>query len=114
VRVLERFPLSLLLPSCAAVVHHGGAGSAMTSMWAGVPQLLVTFAPEQTVSGTRIAAAGAGVHLLGHQADRSTLRDAVAALVGDPGYRTQAAGLRRELLSRPSPAELVATLEKLS
>src|SRR5262249_46857975 len=57
VRLLSGLPLRLLLPRCDAVVHHGGAGSTMTAMWAGIPQLALTFASEQAVSGGRMAAA---------------------------------------------------------
>ena len=113
VRVLSRFPLSLLLPTCAAVVHHGGAGTAMTALWSGVPQLAVTFAAEQTVSGERIAAAGAGIHLFGHLADDAAIRAAVRDLVFTRGYRQRAQELRTELLARPTPADLVVRLEKL-
>jgi len=114
VRVLEQFPLSLLLPSCAAVVHHGGGGSVMTSLWAGVPQLAVTFAAEQTVSAVRVAGAGAGIHLPGHLADRTTVRGAALELVTGAAYQEAAAALRSELLARPTPAELVERLEKLA
>ena len=114
VRVLERFPLNLLLPSCDAVVHHGGAGSSMTAMWAGVPQLALTFAREQTTNGERIEAAGAGRHLLGHHASPAVIRDTVADIVETSGYRRGAADLRAELRRRPTPAEFVETLDKLA
>jgi UDP:flavonoid glycosyltransferase YjiC (YdhE family) len=111
VRVLERLPLRLLLPTCSAVVHHGGSGSLLTSLWAGVPQLLPTFAAEQAASATRLAAAGAGVHLPGHLADASTIRKAVDDLLTDESYRRSAARLRDEMRLRPSPVDLVDQLE---
>jgi UDP:flavonoid glycosyltransferase YjiC (YdhE family) len=113
VRALSGFPLRLLLPGCAAVVHHGGAGSTMTALWAGVPQLAVTFASEQVVNATRLAAAGAGIHLSGQHASVDRLRSAVSSLVQEEGYRVRAASLRTEALSRPSPAALVGTLAAL-
>lgn len=110
VRVLVRCPLRLLLPGCAAVVHHGGAGSTMTALWAGVPQLGLTFAAEQAANAERVAAAGAGLHLPGHLAAGPAAAEAVAALLADGRYRRRAAELAGELERRPSPAELVDTL----
>jgi UDP:flavonoid glycosyltransferase YjiC (YdhE family) len=114
VRILSGFPLHLLAPTCAVTVHHGGAGSTMTSLWAGATQLALTFATEQTANASRMAAAGAGRHLLGHTADPDTLAAEVSALVTGPGYRSRAAALRAELLDRPTPGELVATLTDLA
>jgi hypothetical protein len=38
----------------------------------------------------------------------------VVELLGAPGYRTNAARLRQEMLDRPSPAALVAELAALA
>jgi UDP:flavonoid glycosyltransferase YjiC (YdhE family) len=113
VRVLERLPLRLMLPSCSVVIHHGGGGSTLTSMWAGVPQLLPTFASEQTVAARRVADAGAAVHMLGHLADAPVVQSAVEKLLADGQYTSAAQSLREEMLSRPSPAQLVDALTDL-
>lgn len=114
VRVLERLPLRLLLPSCAAVVHHGGSGSAMTALCAGTPQLAITFITETALTGQRLADAGVGRHLPGHLAGRDAVRDAVAELVGAARYRERAAELRDEITLRPTMVDLVEHLEKLA
>jgi UDP:flavonoid glycosyltransferase YjiC (YdhE family) len=114
IRVLERFPLRLALPGCAAVIHHGGGGSTLTSIWAGVPQLLPTFASEQTVTARRVAAAGAAVHLLGHLAHAPTVQATVEKLIADTAYATAAARLREEMHIRPTPAEVVGELTDLA
>ncbi|MFD0686199.1 nucleotide disphospho-sugar-binding domain-containing protein [Actinomadura fibrosa] len=112
VRVVEHVPLLTVLPGCAAVVHHGGSGSAMTAFWAGVPQLIATFASEQAATARRVAAAGAGRHLRGHEAGPGALRAAVQDLVTDPAYRENTARLREEMRAQPTPARLVDILEK--
>ncbi|GAA2643577.1 DUF1205 domain-containing protein [Dactylosporangium fulvum] len=114
VRVLEHCPLHPLLADCAGVVHHGGAGSAMTAMVSGTPQLALTFASEQARLAQRIADAGAGRHLPGHTVTVETIRDAVAALVTDPSHRRAAAELRRAAADRPAPVDALARLEKLA
>jgi hypothetical protein len=114
VRLLSGLPLRLLLPRCDAVVHHGGAGTTMTALWAGVPQLALTFASEQAVSGGRMAAAGAGRHIFGELADQASIGAAVTDLLDSGTYRRRAALLRSEILLRHTPTELVGTLEKLA
>lgn len=47
-------PLELLLPRCAAFVHHGGIGSASQAMAAGIPQLIMPLAHDQFDNAKRI------------------------------------------------------------
>ncbi len=77
-------PLHMLLPSCDAVIHHGGAGSLMTALDAGVPQLSLTFGGEQEVEADRLAQTGAGRHLPGRTATGEEITEAVRALLYDP------------------------------
>ena len=53
-------PLSLLLPRCAAFVHHGGIGSAAQAMAAGIPQLIRPQAHDQFDNAVRIVEQGIG------------------------------------------------------
>ena len=114
VTVVEQFPLHLLLPGCAAIVHHGGSGVTMTAVAAGVPQVALTFGPELDANGVRLAATGAGVHLTGDRADAEAVRSAVTAVLSDPSYRGAARRLREENDARPAPGELVPLLERLA
>ncbi|MEH0420563.1 glycosyltransferase [Streptomyces sp. B21-083] len=41
VRAVDVVPLNELLPSCAAIIHHGVAGTLRTVMAQGVPQVIV-------------------------------------------------------------------------
>lgn len=113
VRVVIGYPLHLVLPGCAAVIHHGGAGCVLTALAAGVPQLAVTFAAEQAANGGRVAAAGAGRHLPAHRFDRDAVRAAVADLLADPGIRSAATRLRAQCAVRPSPARVAQQLAAL-
>jgi UDP:flavonoid glycosyltransferase YjiC (YdhE family) len=114
VRVLVGCPLRLVLPSCAAVVHHGGAGTTMTSVLAGVPQLALTFEAEQAMQGRRAVAGGSGHHEDGTRATAELIHQRVTALLTSPQYATAAEQLRTEALARPTPAQLVHDLEKLA
>lgn len=51
----------LLLPRAAGVVHHGGAGTTITALAAGVPAVVVPHLGDQAWHARRVAALGAGV-----------------------------------------------------
>ncbi|MFC8507221.1 nucleotide disphospho-sugar-binding domain-containing protein [Streptomyces sp. NPDC057411] len=114
VRVATHLPLAALLPGCAAVLHHGGSGSALTALWAGVPQFVATFAAEQQIVGERLAAGGAALHVPGHLADEDAIRTGVERLIEDRSHRDAAARLRAEITEAPSPAALATDLEALA
>jgi rhamnosyltransferase subunit B len=55
----ERYaPLSRLLPRCAALVHHGGVGTAAQALAAGVPQLTMPMGFDQPDNTTRLLRLG--------------------------------------------------------
>ncbi|MCO1580350.1 DUF1205 domain-containing protein [Crossiella sp. SN42] len=114
VRFLGPVPLHLLLPTCAAVVHQGGAGGTMTALVNGVPQLVVADMPDGVFHGRQLARGGVGRTLAGEQATVPVLRDQVHSLLSEPGYRQAAAAARADMLARPSPLDVVADLEKLA
>lgn len=117
VRVVESIPLNTWLPSCSAVVHHGGGGTTLVATWAGVPQLVISQRPVYALTGDRLVAVSAGRHrtrdeLAAGDAVR-IIREDVAALLDQSAYRAVAGALRDEMLRQPSPAELLPVIEKL-
>lgn len=60
--VLHRgyLPFSQVLPHAAAMVHHGGIGSAAQAFRAGVPQLLMPMAHDQFDNAARVTKLGCG------------------------------------------------------
>jgi glycosyltransferase DesVII len=114
-RVVQSVPLHALLPSCAALIHHGGFGSYATALVHGVPQLFVsTPVADQTLRGSGLQRAGAGLYLPHDQGGPQEIRDAVSRLVTDAGFARNAATLRDEALQRPAPAQVVAELERFT
>jgi UDP:flavonoid glycosyltransferase YjiC (YdhE family) len=114
VRVAELVPLQALLPGCAAVVHQGGAGTTLTSLLHGLPQLVIAQIADQVVNASRIADTGAGRYLVGPEASVDVIRDAVTRILDDPGYRDAASGLQAEMLAQDTPAAVVPVLEDLA
>ncbi len=107
-------PLKLLLPECDLVVYHGGAGCGMTAVCEGTPHLGLPFTPEQTAHARRVASAGLGIVHNGQTVTPAEIGASARELLADPGYRSAAAELRDEMAQRPTPAALVADLEKLA
>ncbi|MEU6284538.1 nucleotide disphospho-sugar-binding domain-containing protein [Streptomyces sp. NPDC047028] len=116
VEVVDPAPLSLLLDGCTALIHHGGAGTGLTALARGLPQLVLPQAlPALDVYGERLAARGAGVRVaLDGQSDSGVLREAVASLLGDPGFASAAREVATEIASMPLPADMVPQIEQLA
>ena len=53
-------PFSLLLPRCAAIVHHGGVGTLSQGLAAGVPHLVTPMAHDQPDNAIRLQRLGVG------------------------------------------------------
>lgn len=58
---VTRAPHSLVFPRCAAVVHHGGAGTTQTAIRAGVPSVIVPHLADQFFWASQIEELGVGV-----------------------------------------------------
>ncbi|MYT32516.1 DUF1205 domain-containing protein [Streptomyces sp. SID8354] len=105
--------LHLLLPSCAAIVHQGGAGTTMSAMSCGTPQFVVPWWPDAIVNARQVETTGSGHHLWPVGLEDATLKEALSQFVADlPGYQKAASRLQDEHLALPSPAEVVARIER--
>lgn len=113
--ILPQCPLAELLPGCDAIVHHGGAGVVMTALACGTPQLTVAYEEEQHANGERVAGAGAGrVLRAGNAVDGTVIQAELNRLLADEDARAAALRLREEVAANPSPAQLVAELERVA
>ena len=116
VRVVDFVPLDALLPSCSAIVHQGGFGTAQNALAHGVPQVVVPndlwdIHPRAEL----IERSGAGVRTAGTGPLRpAELRELVVRVLDDPSYARNAARLRDEMRAAPTPAQLVPELERLT
>ncbi|GAA3475629.1 activator-dependent family glycosyltransferase [Streptomyces yanii] len=115
VRAVEFVPLNELLPTCAAVIHHGGFGTVVNVLTHGVPNLTVP-APwwDEADLGRHIAERGAGLVVAPEALGPDTLRTGLARLLNEPSFAEGAARVRDELLAVPSPHDLVPTIEALT
>ncbi|MFF5429206.1 nucleotide disphospho-sugar-binding domain-containing protein [Streptomyces griseofuscus] len=107
-------PLHLLLADADLVVAHGGAGTVLTTLQAGVPLLLVPQLPDHAGHSARVLATGTGDVLSRDEADQDRLRGRIRCLLDSDRERAAARRLRERNLERPAPAGLVPALERLT
>jgi UDP:flavonoid glycosyltransferase YjiC (YdhE family) len=87
-------PHGKLFPRCAAVVHHGGAGTTHAAARAGVPQVVMPHLLDQFYWAHRVALAGVGPGAVRrHTADPEPLAHAIRACVEDRGLQDRARAL---------------------
>jgi UDP:flavonoid glycosyltransferase YjiC (YdhE family) len=97
------------------VLCHGGSGTALGALAAGVPLVMVPLFADQFENARRIAATGAG--LVVEDARRPIdvraaprVADSVKALLGDASYRRRARSIAAEMGASPTADEVLARL----
>ena len=114
-RVEQWWPQDDVMPLASVVVGHGGFGTTMSALAAGVPQVVLPlFAFDQEINATRIAQVGAGIRLDGRQEATGGLADAVSRVLADEDMRAVAAALADEIASLPDVSQIVGYIEALA
>ena len=114
IHVHRHIPQELLLPHCAAVVTHGGAGSTLGALAFGLPLLIVPQGADHFYNAERVVAAGAGVQLTADRLSADSARDAVRTLLHDDTFHGAAHRIMNELDAMPDPQQAGETLERLA
>jgi UDP:flavonoid glycosyltransferase YjiC (YdhE family) len=110
VRLVDWVPLASLLAVSTAVIHHGGAGSALTALAAGLPQLVLPQGADQFQNAAAIAKAGAGAVVTPAELDATRLGE----LLADGPWRAAARAVAVEMAGQPAPADVVPRLVALA
>ncbi len=113
VHVHRYIPQELILPSCTAVLTHGGAGSMLGALAFGLPLLLLPQGADHYFNAERVTAAGAGIRLVPGELTADTTRKALRELLRDGSFRKAAGRIRDELGAMPDPGDVVGVLEEL-
>jgi UDP:flavonoid glycosyltransferase YjiC (YdhE family) len=105
VRVERWVPQADVLGHAAAVVCHGGSGTTLGSLAAGVPLVVVPLFADQPWNAARVGAVGAGV-----VSAVDGIRAAVERVLGDGSYRAGARAIADEMRSLPPVDDAVGLL----
>jgi MGT family glycosyltransferase len=116
VRIERWVPQQDVLGHAAAAVVHGGSGSTLGAMAAGVPLVVVPLFADQPQNARRVAEVGAGVAVAPNREDLDAtigpLRDAIDSVLSEPSYGQQARALADELRAQPPVDNAVPLFER--
>jgi UDP:flavonoid glycosyltransferase YjiC (YdhE family) len=107
VRSVGYLPLSSFVPTCAAIVHHGGSGTTAAPLFYGVPQLVLPSFADNPMAADRVVRRGVGLSHDPATLDAATLRASLGRLLTEETFRTAAGEVRAEMATQPSPAAVV-------
>jgi MGT family glycosyltransferase len=102
-----------VLPHCSAVITHGGHGTVLKALIAGVPLVLVPLGRDQPDNAARVIHAGAGIRLR-KNTSTAALRTAIARVTDDPRYRTAARRMAARLAAERDDNHAVDELEQVA
>ncbi|NMI02039.1 glycosyltransferase [Pseudonocardia acidicola] len=113
VRVVRAAPHREILPSCAAVVSHGGHGTVIKAAAAGVPQLVIPLGRDQPNNAARIVAAGTGLRLK-PTAKPAAIAAALHRLLDEPSFTQRARHLAGRITADAHSTTALTELEGLA
>lgn len=110
VLVARRIPHQRLLPRCALVVSHAGAGTLFGALAHGVPHLALPRGAEQAMNAAALEASGAGLALRPPEDTEAAIAQAAARLLAEPAFAEAATRLRAEIARMPSAEDVLSEL----
>ena len=112
VHLVDDVPHDWLFPRCAAVCHHGGAGTTAAGLRNGLPTIVVPFFGDQYFWGRIVADAGAGPEPVPIDSlTAETLADGIRFALR-PEVRARALALGEKVRAQPGAEEAVAAFYK--
>ena len=113
VTVVASAPHAAVLPRTDVVITHGGHGTVIKALAAGVPLVVLPMGRDQLDVAARVTAAGAGVRVRA-KASPEKIAAAVRTVLDDPSYRRNAQRLAAAIAKETRDDRAVAELEELA
>ena len=96
------------MPLAAVVVGHGGFGTTLSALTAGVPQVVVPlFTTDQHLNAEAVSTLGAGLGVLGGPEAMPDAAAAVSRILSDPDIRSRAGEVAAQIAALPVAADVV-------
>jgi UDP:flavonoid glycosyltransferase YjiC (YdhE family) len=102
-----------LFPYATAVVCHGGGGTTLASIRAGVPLVVLPQFGDQPAVAAAVQASGAGLGLSSRPGPAVT-RNAVNRVLSEPGFRTRAQSIADDIAALPDVTNAVRLFEEIA
>lgn len=110
---VERFvPQAEVLASCAAVVSHGGSGTLLGALAAGLPLVLLPQGADQFENAVRCERAGVAIVLPPDQATAAAIAEALRLALSEPAYAEAAHLVAAGFEQMGTPDEAAAAVEE--
>jgi MGT family glycosyltransferase len=112
VRVERWVPQADAFPHASAVVCHGGTGSTLGALAAGLPLVVVPLFADQPYNARRVDAVGAGLTV---EPDAAAIRDALRRVLEDESFRGAVEALASEMRAQQridTAVDLIAGLAR--
>lgn len=108
---VERFvDQARVLDHVRVAVHHGGTGTTLGCLAAGVPQVITPQGADHFLNAGRLAELGLGA-VVDNDARPGALGDALDRVLGDPALLERVQAVRDEVAAMPRPEQVVETLD---
>jgi UDP:flavonoid glycosyltransferase YjiC (YdhE family) len=114
VRIERHLSQAEVLPRCRAVISHGGSGSVLGALAYGLPSVLLPMGADQPQNAARCQELGVARVLDAFTATPDDVRDAVADVLADRGYRRAAERIADEMAALPGPEHAAMLLDRLA
>lgn len=106
-------PHTLVCPYTDLVVTHGGHGTIMAALSAGVPLVCLPMGRDQGENAARVRWHGVGVRR-SHAASVAELRQAIRLVLKEPRYRERAREIAKSIARQGGPSEAIQEIELLA
>jgi UDP:flavonoid glycosyltransferase YjiC (YdhE family) len=112
---IERYiAQNTLLPHCEVVVCSAGAGTVLGALAHATPLVVAPVATDQHEMAAQVEQAGVGIVCSTAPLSPATVREAFQEVSSDPAYSAASAGLREQIVSMPTPVDLIPRLDELA
>jgi UDP:flavonoid glycosyltransferase YjiC (YdhE family) len=111
---VDSAPYTEVFPKCAAVVHHGGAGTTQTTALCGCPSVVIAHIPDQILWGTELKRLGIGAKVLNrHSVKPQKIARELKRILGDPVFKNTARAIGTQLEHEDGVANAVKVIDEL-
>lgn len=110
VHVAQFIPQAEVLPHCALVVHHAGAGTTFGILAHGLPSVALPQSADNFTIAARLASTGAAISVKPADVTGDAVSAAVNAILAESSYAESARRLADEIAAMPPPADVAARL----
>jgi len=110
---IGRHPHQLLFKHCAAIVHHGGAGTTHSATLCGKPSIVIPFMDEQLFWAKALQQLGlAGKALLARKANAKQLAGRIKTILSNETYLKNAEGVGADIRAQNGVNNAVDLIEQ--